>query len=147
MIDPNYKKSRRREPRARNSNTLYKVLLLISILFVSGGQIFMKCGTKALGGITFDSNIAAELLKILFSPYIMAGVLFMLISTVLTMGVLAKLELSYATAISTLSYVLVLLLSRLIFAEHIDTLRISGVAFIMLGIILVSRTEKNTEAG
>jgi multidrug transporter EmrE-like cation transporter len=144
MIDPNSKKLWRRKPRARRSNLAYKILLIVSTLFGSVGQVLMKYGANALGNLTFSVNAASELARIFTCPYIIIGVLCMIISMMLWLAVLSKLELSYANSIATFSYVLVLLFSWRVFSEHISIVRISGAACIIIGIILVSRTEINT---
>ncbi|MBC2425350.1 SMR family transporter, partial [Clostridium beijerinckii] len=62
------------------------------------------------------------------------------LSFLLWIKVLSKVELSYAYPMVSLGYVLVMLFSYFIFKENITPLRILGIAFIILGVILVARS-------
>lgn len=70
----------------------------------------------------------------------MAGIISYGISFLLWIKVLSKVELSYAYPMVSLGYVLVMIFSYFFFKENITPIRILGVAFIMIGVILVARS-------
>jgi drug/metabolite transporter (DMT)-like permease len=54
--------------------------------------------------------------------------------------VLSRATLSFAYPFAALTYVIILLFDRFILNQELPALRIAGVALIMAGIVLVSRT-------
>jgi drug/metabolite transporter (DMT)-like permease len=54
--------------------------------------------------------------------------------------ILSRVELSYAYPMLSLSYVFIVLASWLIFNEHLSLLRLMGVLFISLGVMMVGRS-------
>jgi drug/metabolite transporter (DMT)-like permease len=145
MIDPNSKSFWRKN--TGKSNFKSKVLLIASILIGSGGQIFMKHGVGALGGISFQGSFVAELLKIFMNPYILLGLVCCLGGMLLWLTVISKLELSFAYPIVALSYIVILLYGIAVFHEKVSLIRIAGVASIMVGVVLTARTESGKGGG
>jgi drug/metabolite transporter (DMT)-like permease len=142
MIDPN-SNSFWRLKQGAPSNLKYKILLLLSIIVGSCGQLLMKMGTKSLGGISFKEGLAPGLIHIFTCPYIIGGLICVGVGMLFWLSVISKLELSFAYPVVALSYILILIFGRFIFSEHITTARICGIACIMLGVILISRTENS----
>lgn len=70
----------------------------------------------------------------------MAGIISYGVSFLLWIKVLSKVELSYAYPMVSLGYVLVMIFSYFFFKENVTPIRILGVAFIMIGVILVARS-------
>jgi len=147
MIDPNSNSFWRRKPGGRPSNTKHKILLIFSVLFSSGGQLLMKYGVKSIGGVAFGGGAAAELIRIFTCPYIVIGLFCMGFSLLLWLTIISKLELSFAYPLVAAGYVLILIFGRLFFSESVGAVRITGMACIMAGVILISRTEKKEAAG
>jgi drug/metabolite transporter (DMT)-like permease len=56
------------------------------------------------------------------------------------LAVLSRASLSFAYPFAALTYVLIVLFDRFVLDETVPALRWGGVAFIIVGIILVSRT-------
>jgi drug/metabolite transporter (DMT)-like permease len=98
------------------------------------GQLFFKAGTHG-AKLAFDFSMV----KIFFTPYVMAGVLCYLVSTAVFLKVLSQEELSYAYPMISLTYPFVLLFSWLVFKEPIPLLRWIGVAFIIIGVYFVGK--------
>ena len=92
-----------------------KVQILISVFLGALGQVLVK-----YGAVNLDLN---------FSP-----------GHLLWIKVLSKVELSYAYPMVSLGYVLVMIFSYFLFKENITPLRIAGVLFIILGVVLVARS-------
>jgi len=76
----------------------------------------------------------------LFNPYIMLSIIFTLLSGLSWMIAMSKFDISYAYPFTTLGYVLILILSAMLFREQIDIYKILGIAFIIVGIYITSRS-------
>lgn len=117
-----------------------KTVLILTMSSVSAGfgQIFFKKGLLVTGEVTFTNSIVGDMLKIIFNPIVFSGLILYLISTILWLIGLSKETLNYAYPFAALTFVVVILSSRIIFLEDIPTLRYVGISFICLGFLLCS---------
>lgn len=113
-------------------------LLLISALLASLGQILFKKGVLLVGNVTFESLVSLELWRLISNPSILLGLTLYALSTILWLIALSNTTLNFAYPFTSLTFVLVILASRLIFTETIPDLRYVGIAFIVFGILLAS---------
>ena len=113
-------------------------LLLMSVGSASLGQVLFKKGVLAIGEVTLKSSIMKELFRLIFNPIVFAGLFFYVVSTILWLVALSKTTLSFAYPFTALTFGLVMLSSRVIFFEHIPSLRYIGIVLICLGIFLSS---------
>jgi len=109
------------------------------------GQLLLKYGTMQSGlqpsqGVGF----AASLMRMAQSPaslaYLGAGLSCYAISTFLWLWVLSRKELSWAYPILSIGYVLVVVMSWLLFKDHLSPLRVAGLALICVGVVLVGKS-------
>ncbi|WP_406677337.1 SMR family transporter [Neomoorella carbonis] len=112
-------------------------LILLSVFLGAGAQILFKVGVLQLDTLKF--NIPG-ITGLLFSPYILGGLAAFAASFLLWLKVLAEVPLSYAYPMVSLGYVFVFLFSWLYLGESIPALRIVGLALIIGGILLISRS-------
>lgn len=117
-----------------NASTPYWVylLLLLSVGCSSAAQIFQKLAANALKQPANSSSGLAARRNILLS------ILFLGAGLLLWLLVLGKLELSVAYPMLSLSYIVVMLLARQLFAETIPPRRWLGTGFIMAGTLLLA---------
>jgi drug/metabolite transporter (DMT)-like permease len=81
---------------------------------------------------------------VFFSPYLWLAFLSVFMAFVLWSTIISKIDLSVAVPISSSSYILVPLTSIFFLHESVSILRWSGILFIIVGVILVSLTTKET---
>jgi drug/metabolite transporter (DMT)-like permease len=74
------------------------------------------------------------------TPMIWGGLLLFGLSALVWLMVLSRASLSFAYPFAALTYVLILLFDLFVLDETVPPLRWAGVAFIAVGIFLVSRT-------
>ncbi len=86
------------------------------------------------------AELAGRFFQIIFSPWVFTGLSLAFISALFWLTVLARVDLSFAYPMVSLGYVLVVLLSFLIFKENVTLIRWIGVLVICLGVYLVSRS-------
>lgn len=108
-------------------------MLFTAIALAVTGQLLMKHGTTLAGADGGPSGLARALL----SPYVLAGLGCFVISSLLWLVVLSRLDLSYAFPMIALAQVAVQLLSWLLLGERIPPLRIVGLTVICVGVICV----------
>ena len=119
----------------------YKILLILGILIGTAGQLIMKQGVNALGGVHISpATLPTELLRMFTNPYVLIGLVFAGLSFVLWIAVISNLELSFAYPFVATSYIIILLFGYLIYHENVNLLRIGGVALIGAGVILIAGT-------
>ncbi|ADK14401.1 MULTISPECIES: EamA family transporter [Clostridium] len=116
------------------------VLILISVFLGAIGQVLVKYGAVNLNLNFTIKYLIPSILSILKNLPVMLGIISYGLSFLLWIKVLSKVELSYAYPMVSLGYIITMVFSYFMFKENISFIRILGVAFIMLGVILVSRS-------
>lgn len=116
-------------------------LIFIGIGFAVVGQMFMKQGMTGyqIGTLT-GTSLIPQLLKMIFRPFVFIGFALYLISSFFWLVAISKVPLSYAYPLISISYAFVVFLSWIIFKEQVGLLRWLGVAVIIFGVYLISRS-------
>lgn len=109
------------------------LLLIIAAFFAAFGQLSLK--KSAITSKT--SGVINYILSLFGNPFAWLSVVFYGISLLLYMIVLRKEELSIARSFSALSYILVITSSIFLFKESISLIKLSGIVFIAIGILLL----------
>lgn len=121
---------------------MYSVItiLLISALTASIGQVSFKKGMALAGQINlnFSAEWLIRMIKVVFTPYVFAGLLFYAMSTLLWLAALSKCSLNFAYPFTAVTFVLVIILSALVLKEPIPLTRIIGISIIIGGVFIVS---------
>lgn len=115
-------------------------LTLISVFLGALGQVMIKIGAQHLelnfSGVKFSHN----LLALMKNTPLLAGVALYVLSFILWVKVLSKVELSYAYPLVSLGYVVVMLFAYFYFKEQISPYRAFGVLLIVMGVFFVARS-------
>lgn len=111
------------------------IILLISVSLTSIGQLILKKGLLIVGPI---ERVGLRFFQMLVNPLVMLGITFAILGWAAYVMALSKAELSYAYPIWSLTYVIVPLLSLFLFRESISLLKMGGLGFICLGVLLVA---------
>lgn len=117
------------------------MLILISISIAVCGQILLKIGINRIGVGEMSSFEALRQLftGVIKSPMVLTGLFLYFISAAIWIVVLSTVELSFAYPFIGFTYVLVLVLSKVILKEDISLIRWAGAAIITIGVIVISR--------
>jgi len=120
------------------------VLILASVVLAAIAQITLKQGMLQVtnhGNHPLDFGVPVTTVRrILTNLTVWGGLLIFVASAAVWIVVLSKLSLSFAYPFVSLTYVIILLWDAFGRHETIANLRWAGVAFIVAGIILVSRS-------
>lgn len=116
------------------------IYILISVLTSTVGQLMLKQGMINLGEITLNTNqIFSTLWKMGTNPFVFWGLAIYLAGTVFWLAALSRVDLSYAYPFASISYVIMLVASWLLFSESITLNRIIGTCVIGIGVLLIYR--------
>jgi drug/metabolite transporter (DMT)-like permease len=117
--------------------------ILLSVGLAAVAQLALKAGmnevNEELAPASFGLN-GSGLRAAAAEPYVWIGLALFGISAVVWLLVLSQASLSFAYPFAALTYVLILLFDHFVLDDPVPGLRWAGVAFIGLGIFLVSRT-------
>ncbi len=105
------------------------------------GQLLLKAGANKVGRIEAVAlrNPLKIVLSFLTSPLILLGLTLFLVSAFLWITALTRVDLSFAYPLVGISYVLILLFSRIFLGENVNAFRWLGALLVALGVALISR--------
>ena len=129
--------------------TLKILLLLISADFLETFTNFcFKKSAMLKSGlmITSPQDALIFIKSMLLSGFLWTGLVSVALTFILWSTVLSKIDLSVAVPICSFSYMLVPLASIIFLHEKVNALRWTGIALILVGVILVSLSTKKDEA-
>ena len=114
--------------------------ILSTVLLTVYGQLVFKWQIAKAGALPITTpDRVFFLLRLVINPWIMSGIAGGIFAMLCWMAAMTKFELSYAYPFMSLAFVLVLLLSALLFHETVTVTKVVGVLFIVMGIVIVSR--------
>lgn len=108
------------------------VLIFIPIILAAIGQLILKIGMNKMP--KFD------LIKTFTHPTVLIGLFFYGASLILWLMVLSKEKLSFVYPLVAFSYVVTVILSKVILKEPVPTLRWVGLFVIVCGILIIAKT-------
>jgi multidrug transporter EmrE-like cation transporter len=116
------------------------VYVMCTVLLTVYGQIVIKWQVLQAGSLPEDGAQKIEFLaRLMLNPWILSGLAAALLASVTWMAAMTKLPLSHAYPFTTLAFVLVMVLSGVIFHEAVTPLKMAGAALVVLGIIVGSQ--------
>ena len=119
----------------------YIPLILTGVLLNAFAQLLLKKGMISIGyfEIQFES-LLPMVRKVATNLYILLGLGSYVVSVTIWLLVLARVEVSYAYPFLSVGYVVVALMGYYIFQENLSWMRAIGIAVIIVGVILLSRS-------
>jgi multidrug transporter EmrE-like cation transporter len=114
--------------------------ILIAVLCSALGQVLLKKGMNSIGSITLNLNQLPSILwQMATNMNVFIGLIIYLGGTIFWLAALSRVDLSYAYPFAGLSYVIMLLASRVLFDEKISLSRLMGTVVIGCGVLLIYR--------
>ena len=122
------------------------VLLFLMLVLSPLGNVILDKGMKQIGSLELSSAAAVwtGFRHVVGSPTIWLGMACLAAYLVCYMLVLSWADLSFVMPISGMAFVLVPLLGYLWLHEQVPPRRWAGIALILLGVFLISRTPAQT---
>ena len=119
----------------------YIPLILTGVFLNAAAQVCLKKGMISIGRFSFSlSNIIPVASHVAVNPFILLGILCYIISLIVWILVLSRVDVSFAYPFLSVGYVVITIVGYTIFNENISALRIGGVLLICLGLIFVARS-------
>ncbi|MGH2724450.1 MAG: EamA family transporter [Actinomycetota bacterium] len=117
-------------------------LILASVTLAAVAQLTLKFGMNqvAVEHPAEARSLVATLLQGFRQPAVWGGLALFGLSALFWLLVLSRASLSFAYPFAALTYVLILVFDRVVLNEPVVALRWGGVALIITGLVLVSRT-------
>jgi drug/metabolite transporter (DMT)-like permease len=118
-------------------------MILLSVGLAAVAQLTLKHGMNGVNADVAPAKFGMDTTSfrvLVTTPWIYAGLLLFGMSAIVWLAVLSRASLSFAYPFASLTYVLILLFDRFWLKESVPALRWGGVAFIVTGIVLISRT-------
>ncbi|MDH7570528.1 MAG: EamA family transporter [Armatimonadota bacterium] len=126
----------------RRMDTLALVLILLSVLLGSVGQVVLKTGMEAVPEISSGLGVVHAFRH----PVVLAGLACYVVATFAWLVVLQRVPVSLAYPMISLNYIFVTLLARYFRGEVVPPVRYLGLLLILAGVMVIARTaapEKN----
>jgi len=113
------------------------ILFFIAILVGAFGGIMLKIGSGHLISFSFSWEF---LFNFLSNYRLLIGIALYIIPTIIWIYLLTKFPLSYIQPMLALTYAITPLLAWFILSEPVSILRWVGIAIVIVGVIIISRS-------
>lgn len=116
-------------------------LLMLGVFLNAMAQLLLKAGTNAVGHFEFNAgNVVPVGMKLALEPHILGGVLCYVISLVVWIMGLSRVEVSIAYPMLSIGYVLNAVAAWYLFGEAVSMTRLAGIGIIIIGVYVVARS-------
>lgn len=125
--------------------TINIILFIISSVSLSAfAQIVLKMGMsnpKVQNDLIIAGSLFEKLFIALTNVYVVAGISMYLLSMILWLVVLSKIDVSVAYPFVGLGFIITMVLGFLLLNEQISTMRVMGTILVVCGVLMVSSTQ------
>jgi multidrug transporter EmrE-like cation transporter len=116
-------------------------LLMTGVMLNAGAQLLLKAGTNSVGVFEFSrDNIVPIGWKLATEPHIVGGLACYVVSVVVWVMALSRVEVSVAYPLLSVGYVVNALAAWYLFGEAVTPMRLMGIGVIIVGVCLVTRS-------
>ena len=116
-------------------------LLLAGVLLNAAAQLLLKAGTNAVGPFEFSTVNAVPVgMKLALEPHILGGIACYVVSVVVWIMALSRVEVSIAYPMLSIGYVVNAVAAWYLFGEAVTPMRLLGIGIIVLGVFIVARS-------
>ena len=122
-------------------NLVSFALVLTGVLLNAAAQLLLKAGVKDVGVIQLTpATIWSAGLKLALEPHILGGLTCYVISVVVWILALSRVQVSIAYPMLSLGYVVTAFIAWAFMGEAVNVMRLTGIAVIIVGVFLVARS-------
>jgi glycosyltransferase involved in cell wall biosynthesis len=133
-------------PLAKKGRAMLFGFILLSVATAATAQLLLKHGMTQVthhGTLPLDLKQPSEAVRrIAVNASVWIGLSIFVLSAAIWLVVLSRVSLSFAYPFVSLTYVIILLFDGLVLHEPVSGVRWAGVALIVAGILLISRTHQ-----
>ena len=122
-------------------NAISFSLLMTGVLLNAGAQLLLKAGTNSVGVFAFSSdNLVPVGWKLATEPHIVGGLGCYVLSVIVWILALSRVEVSIAYPMLSIGYVVNALAAWYLFGEAVTLTRLAGIGIIIVGVYIVARS-------
>jgi drug/metabolite transporter (DMT)-like permease len=116
-------------------------LVFTGVMLNAAAQLLLKAGVKDMGIIQLSpATILNAGMKLALEPHIVGGLFCYAISVVVWILALSRVPVSIAYPMLSLGYVVTAFIAWAFMGEVVNTMRITGIGVIIVGVFLVARS-------
>jgi len=121
--------------------TRYIPLIMTGVLLNAIAQLALKQGMRQIGYFDFDAGTLVSMSwRIGSNGYVMFGLVCYVVSVAVWLLALSRVEVGYAYPMLSVGYIVTAVAAFYLFGEALTMTRVVGIAVIIFGVYLVSRT-------
>lgn len=121
-------------------NLVSFLLVFTGVMLNAAAQLLLKAGVNRVGEIKLTlATILSAGWKLAFEPHILGGLTCYVISVVVWILALSRVQVSIAYPMLSLGYVVTAVAAWWLMGESLSAIRITGIAVIIVGVYLVAR--------
>ena len=122
-------------------NAISFSLLMTGVLLNAGAQLLLKAGTNSVGVFAFSrDNFVPVGWELATEPHIIGGLGCYVISVIVWIMALSRVEVSIAYPMLSIGYVVNALAAWYLFGETVTLTRLAGIGIIIIGVYIVARS-------
>ena len=122
-------------------NLVSFALVFTGVMLNAAAQLLLKAGVKDVGVIQLTpSTLFSAGLKLAFEPHILGGLTCYVVSVVVWILALSRVQVSIAYPMLSLGYVVTAFAAWALMGESVNAMRMTGIAVIIVGVCLVARS-------
>ena len=122
-------------------NAINFSLLMTGVLLNASAQLLLKAGTNSVGMFEFSrDNILPVGWKLATEPHIIGGLGCYVVSVLIWIMALSRVEVSIAYPMLSVGYVVNALAAWYLFGEAVTPMRLTGIGIIIVGVYMVARS-------
>ncbi len=119
----------------------YIPLIILGVLLNAFAQLSLKTGMRTIGVFSFSlENIIPVGTRVILNPFIISGLGCYVVSVIIWLMVLSRVEVSYAYPMLSIGYIVIAFCGYIFFGENMNSIRWLGVIVIFVGVFLITRT-------
>ena len=116
-------------------------LILFGVLLNAAAQLFLKEGMRRIGHFEFVwANIVPIGLQAATNLFILGGLACYVVSVVVWLLVLSRVEVSFAYPLLSVGYIVNAVAGYYLFQENLSVTRITGIVIICIGVYFITRS-------
>jgi drug/metabolite transporter (DMT)-like permease len=118
------------------------VLVVVAATLAALGHVMLSKGMKTIGDMTEapSGRLTSMVGRTVSNPWVLFGVLLQASFFFLYLTLLSRADVSLVLPLTALDYIVVALLAHALLGEVVTAVRWAGIAFIIVGVVLISKT-------
>lgn len=116
-------------------------LILLGVMLNAGAQLLLKAGMTQIGHFEFSfANMVPIGMKVMLNLPIISGLSLYVMSVVVWLLVLSRVQVSFAYPMLSIGYIVNALAAYYLFGEPLTSIRMLGIFIIIAGVYLVAQS-------